>query len=96
MLLAALDRTAEFTARSASRALRRRWPGGATKVVDAVPVQAILDEARRVRADVIVMGWRGHGPVRRLLTGSVSRGLVRAASCAVLVVGSRFLNSVMS
>ena len=32
------------------------------------------------------MGWRGHGAVRRLLTGSVSRGVVRQAPCAVLVV----------
>jgi nucleotide-binding universal stress UspA family protein len=55
-------------------------------VVDASPVDAILMEARRVRADVVVMGWRGHGPVRRLLAGSVSRGVLRGASCAVLVV----------
>jgi len=86
ILLAALDRTSEFTARSASRALRKRWPDGGARVVDASPVDAILTEARRVRADVIVMGWRGHGPVRRLLAGSVSRGVVRGASCAVLVV----------
>jgi nucleotide-binding universal stress UspA family protein len=55
-------------------------------VIDASPVDAILTEARRVRADIIVMGWRGHGPVRRLLAGSVSRGVLRGAPCAVLVV----------
>jgi nucleotide-binding universal stress UspA family protein len=54
--------------------------------VDASPAEAILGEAARRRADVIVMGWRGHGAVRRLLTGSVSRAVVRRASCAVLVV----------
>jgi len=86
ILLTALDRTSEFTAQSASRALRKRWPDGGARVVDASPVDAILAEARRVRADVIVMGWRGHGPVRRLLAGSVSRGVVRGASAAVLVV----------
>lgn len=86
ILLTALDRTSEFTARSASRALRKRWPEGGARVVDASPVDAILTEARRVRANIIVMGWRGHGPVRRLLAGSVSHGVVRGASCAVLVV----------
>ena len=86
ILLAALDRTSEFIARNASRAMAKRWPDGAARVVDAAPVEAILTEARRVRADVIVMGWRGHGAVRRLLTGSVSRGVVRRASCSVLVV----------
>jgi nucleotide-binding universal stress UspA family protein len=86
ILLAALDRTSEFTARGASRALKKRWPDGVAQVVDASPVDAILNEARRQRADIIVMGWRGHGPVRRLLAGSVSRGVVRGAPCAVLVV----------
>lgn len=86
ILLTTLDRMSEFTARSASRALRKRWPGGRAQVLDASPVDAILTEARRVRADIIVMGWRGHGPVRRLLAGSVSRGVVRGASCTVLVV----------
>jgi len=86
ILLTALDRTSEFIARSASRTLRKRWPDGDVRVVDASPVDAILAEARRVRADIIAVGWRGHGPVRRLLAGSVSRGVVRGASCAVLVV----------
>jgi nucleotide-binding universal stress UspA family protein len=86
ILLAALDRTSEFIARSASRAMSKRWPDGTARVVDAAPIDGILAEARRVRADVIVMGWRGHGAVRRLLTGSVSRGVVRRASCSVLVV----------
>jgi nucleotide-binding universal stress UspA family protein len=86
IVLTALDRTAESTAKHAVRAISRRWPDGHARVVDASPVEGILDEAKRVRADVIVVGWRGHGAVRRLLAGSVSRGVVRTASCAVLVV----------
>ena len=39
-----------------------------------------------MHADVIVLGWRGHGSIRRLLAGSVSRGVVRNAPCSVLVV----------
>ncbi|MEY4637082.1 MAG: hypothetical protein RJA55_2880 [Acidobacteriota bacterium] len=86
ILLAALDRTAEFVARGAERALSRRWPEVEVRVVDAPPADAITGAAVRRRADVIVMGWRGHGPVRRLLAGSVSRDVVRRAPCAVLVV----------
>ena len=86
ILLAALDRTSEVNASRASRAMSKRWADGAAQVVDAEPIDGILKEARRLSADVIVMGWRGHGAVRRLLTGSVSRGVVRRASCSVLVV----------
>jgi nucleotide-binding universal stress UspA family protein len=56
------------------------------EIVDKSPVDGILREAERFQADVIVVGWRGHGAVRRLLMGSVSRGVVRGAKCAVLVV----------
>ena len=86
ILLAALDRTADLVATNAARALSSRWPDAQIRVVDASPVDAIVKEAVRFQADVIVMGWRGHGVVRRLLMGSVSRGVVRRAPCAVLVV----------
>ena len=86
ILLTALDRGAEMTAHKARRALSRRWPDVEIEVVDKKPVEGILAEAERFRADVIVVGWRGHGAVRRLLMGSVSRGVVRGAKCAVLVV----------
>ena len=86
ILLAALDRGSEMAAESARRTLSRRWPDVELEVVDKAPVEGILSEAERFRADVIVVGWRGHGAVRRLLMGSVSRGVVRGAKCAVLVV----------
>lgn len=84
MLLAALDRTAEFTAKGAERAISRRWPDGHARVVDASPVEGILKEAKRVRADVIVLGWprprrcaaAAHGP--RLPRRHQTRPLLRA------------------
>jgi nucleotide-binding universal stress UspA family protein len=42
-----------------------------------------------VRARAIVVGARGQGLVSRLVLGSVSRGVVRRARCAVLVVKGR-------
>ena len=89
ILLAALDRTAEFTAKKVTRAMSARWPDSHARIVDAPPIEGILDEARRVRADVIVLGWRGHGALGRLLMGSVSRGVARRAPCSVLVVRRR-------
>jgi nucleotide-binding universal stress UspA family protein len=86
MLLSALDRSAELAVQSAARTLSRRWPDVEVEVLDQTPAEGILADARRFRADAIVVGWRGLGTVRRLLMGSVSRSVVRGATCAVLVV----------
>jgi nucleotide-binding universal stress UspA family protein len=86
LLLEAIDRGAENAARRARRALAHRWPDVEVTIVDRAPVAAILDQANRFAADVIVLGWRGHGKVRRLLMGSVSRAVVRGARTPVLVV----------
>lgn len=86
ILLAALDRGADAAAERARRTLSRRWPEVDAVVLDKAPVEGILSEAERFAADAIVLGWRGHGAIRRLLMGSVSRGVVRGASCTVLVV----------
>jgi nucleotide-binding universal stress UspA family protein len=88
-LQAAVDRNAETAAEHARRVLSSRWPDVEVVIVDSAPVNAILAEAKRFGADVIVLGWRGHGGVRRLLMGSVSRGVVRGARSAVLVVRRR-------
>jgi universal stress protein family protein len=61
----------KFVAEGVARGVSRRWPDAEQRVVDASPVDAIVNETVRRRADVFVMGWRGHGAVRRLLTGSV-------------------------
>ncbi len=85
----ALEGHFERVAAGARRSLRRTWPNADATAVNAPPVEAIVGEARRFRAKVIVLGWRGYGPVARLLMGSISRGVVRHALCPVLVVRRR-------
>lgn len=83
----ALGRGLRETAQTAERNLRRRWPASTVEVVNKAPLPAILSTAKKVAPRVIVVGWRGHGLVHRMFSGgSVSRGVVRAAPCAVLVV----------
>ena len=85
IVLAVLDRTAEAVAGDTIRSLAARWPDAGARVLKGTPADVIVGEARRTHADVVVMGWRGYGAVRRLLTGSVSRAVVRQSPCSVLV-----------
>jgi nucleotide-binding universal stress UspA family protein len=78
----AFDRVASL----ARSALKQRWPQADVVTVKGRPVDGILREARRFHADVIVVGWRGHGTFRRFLQGSVSRAVVEEARAPTLVV----------
>jgi len=55
-------------------------------IVDPPVVNAIVERARRWRAQVIVLGSRGRGSLQGALMGSVSRDVMHEAECAVLVV----------
>ena len=48
--------------------------------------EVVVDLAEEIGADLITVGSRGLGTVERLLTGSVSEGVVHLASCPVLVM----------
>jgi nucleotide-binding universal stress UspA family protein len=50
------------------------------------PGFALCDVAERLGVDVVVVGSRGRGAIRRALLGSVSTHVVHNAPCAVIVV----------
>ena len=86
----AVDRAFRVAAARAATRLAKRWPDVTVSVVDQSPGKAILDAVERRRAQAVVVGWRGHGVLRRLFTGgSVARAVLRRAPCATLVVKSR-------
>lgn len=67
----------------------RLLPGLATGpllVVSGDPREAITDEAKRLAAEVIVMGTHGRRGLTRALIGSVAETVVRTAPCSVLIV----------
>jgi nucleotide-binding universal stress UspA family protein len=50
------------------------------------PAVSIVDYAKEIHADLIVIGTHGRTGVSRLLMGSVAEHVVRTAPCPVLVV----------
>lgn len=61
------------------------------------PAEAIIDEARRVNSDLIVIGTHGRGPVDHFLFGSIAERVVRFADVPVLAIKRQereFLNEV--
>ncbi len=69
----------------ADQLTRAGWRARAI-VRTGVPLPGLLAEARRARADVVVVGARGTGAVKHLLLGSVADGVVKQGSFEVLVV----------
>jgi nucleotide-binding universal stress UspA family protein len=69
----------------AANELRGRGVDATTAELTGEPAAAILDAARD-GADLVVVGSRHRGLIKRLLFGSVSAELVVAAPCDVLVV----------
>ena len=57
-------------------------PQGAT-------VKTILHEAEKLDVDQIVLGSHGRGALYRALLGSVSRGVLRQATCPVMIIPAK-------
>ncbi len=64
-------------------------PGGlavTSEVRRGLPAEEILRSSHGV--DLLILGSRGRGPLRRMALGSVSDAVARAAACPVLIVPS--------
>jgi nucleotide-binding universal stress UspA family protein len=59
-----------------------------TAVIDGSPKEAIVDEAEKWGAELIVVGCHGYGNVKRFLLGSVSQTVATHAKCSVEIVRS--------
>lgn len=70
-------------------AMQRGLPTSARReihVLQGDPYDKIMDTAKAVDADLIVMTTHGRGGVMHLVMGSVAEKIVRHAPCAVFIV----------
>lgn len=67
-------------------ALRERGIEPELVAADGEPAEALVQAARDIDAQMIVVGGTGSGYVTRALLGSTAESLVRRAPCDVLVV----------
>ncbi len=56
------------------------------RVECGTPAEALVSVARQLHAHMVVVGTRGHGPLRELLLGSVGQALTHHAPCPVVVI----------
>jgi nucleotide-binding universal stress UspA family protein len=60
-----------------------------TQLLRGVPASEIVDFAKQMAADLIVMGTHGRTGLEHVIVGSVAERIVRRATCPVLVVRSQ-------
>ena len=63
-------------------------------IVRGRPASAIVDEAGAMKADLVVLGSRGHGTIATMVLGSTASEVVDHAPCPVLVARSGTLGTV--
>ena len=83
----------KILARSAARAKRTRIKRDTKLVVLGNPTQRIGDvinkEAKRWRADLVVIGTHGRRGFNHLVLGSVAEGVIRLAAKPILIIHGR-------
>lgn len=68
----------------AARALVDEGADAEAVVLDGDPAERLSDQG--VELDLLVVGSRGYGPIRRTLAGGVSGEVMRSSPCPVLIV----------
>ena len=84
--VAAAEEAAEKKLAAQSRTFAKAGIQCDSRVRSGHPVSLILKEARRAKADFIIMGSHGHGKIYDLLVGSTASGVIKNATCGVILL----------
>ncbi|MBZ5611256.1 MAG: universal stress protein [Acidobacteriia bacterium] len=85
-LMETLNQMADESVQAAAQQLRSSGIQPTTLVSCGDAKAAIVDRAREMGADLVVVGSHGVTSVRRFLLGSVARAVLRSAPCSVEIV----------
>jgi nucleotide-binding universal stress UspA family protein len=69
-----------------AESLRQKGLDATSLLIQGSTVEAILKQADKLEAQMIVMGSHGRGAIYKVLVGSVSEGVLQGSKCPVLVV----------
>lgn len=76
----------EFVAKAADQARQQGLEQVDTKVHRGPPARTIIEQAKKLGVDAIILGSRGLGDVTGLLLGSVSHKVTSLAECTCITV----------
>lgn len=69
--------------------LREQGIGAEAIQLNGAPIQQIVEQAEKQRADFIVMGSHGHTALYDLLVGSTTHGVLMRATCPVVILPAK-------
>ena len=71
---------------AAAKRIGPRRPAVEIAILNGAPADLIVQDIERSGTDLVIMGARGLGTLKRLLLGSVSEAVLNHAGCSVLIV----------
>ncbi len=86
LLIKQHEKQAKDNLASVAARVRQRYANCRTEVHFGVAYQVIVGQARKIRADMIVMSTHGRSALHDLLIGSVAERVIHRAPCPVLIV----------
>lgn len=84
-----LRREAERTLVKATRRLRENSRNVDVEIREGHVAEQILECSKEIRADLLIVGSRGLGTLKRYLLGSISHRVIRHCDCSALVARPR-------
>lgn len=58
-------------------------------LVQGPTIETIIEEAKKLKADMIVAGSHGHGTMFHILVGSISKGLLNKSPIPLLIIPAK-------